>query len=68
MATIVVGIDGSPASAKALRWAAEEARLRGATVRAVYAWSSVREAAAASPGCCWVRSAPSAPSTPRARL
>jgi nucleotide-binding universal stress UspA family protein len=39
MATIVVGIDGSPASAKALRWAAEEARLRDATVRAVYAWS-----------------------------
>lgn len=39
MATIVVGIDGSPASGKALRWALEEARLRGATVRAVYAWS-----------------------------
>ncbi|WP_192827612.1 universal stress protein [Mycolicibacterium aromaticivorans] len=39
MATIVVGIDGSPASVKALRWAVEEARLRGATVRAVYAWS-----------------------------
>ena len=39
MATIVVGIDGSPASAKALRWAVEEARLRGAAVRAVYAWS-----------------------------
>ncbi|OBJ87267.1 MAG: universal stress protein [Mycobacterium sp.] len=36
---MVVGIDGSAASAKALRWAVEEARLRGATVRAVYAWS-----------------------------
>ena len=39
MATIVVGIDGSPASEKALRWAVAEARLRRAVVRAVYAWS-----------------------------
>ena len=39
MATIVVGIDGSRASAKALRWAVAEARLRGGSVRAVYAWS-----------------------------
>jgi nucleotide-binding universal stress UspA family protein len=38
MAMIVVGVDGSPESKEALRWALEEARLRAATVRAVYAW------------------------------
>lgn len=39
MPTIVVGIDGSPASVQALRWAVDEARLRGAVVRVVHAWS-----------------------------
>jgi nucleotide-binding universal stress UspA family protein len=39
METIVVGVDGSEASVRALRWAVEEARLRGARVRAVHAWS-----------------------------
>ena len=39
MARIVVGVDGSEASKAALRWAVEEARLRGATLRVVYAWS-----------------------------
>jgi nucleotide-binding universal stress UspA family protein len=34
--TIVVGVDGSNASKAALRWAAEEARLRGARLQAVY--------------------------------
>ena len=38
MAMIVVGVDGSPESKEALRWALEEARLRAANVRAVYAW------------------------------
>jgi nucleotide-binding universal stress UspA family protein len=38
MAMIVVGVDGSDESKEALRWALEEARLRDATVRAVYAW------------------------------
>lgn len=38
----MVGVDGSEASVKALRWAIEEARLRGATVRAVHAWSYPR--------------------------
>jgi nucleotide-binding universal stress UspA family protein len=38
MGTIVVGVDGSDESKEALRWALEEARLRDATVRAVYAW------------------------------
>jgi nucleotide-binding universal stress UspA family protein len=38
MALIVVGVDGSPAAREALRFAAEEARLRGATLRVVNAW------------------------------
>ena len=38
MGVIVVGVDGSPESLEALRWAAQEARLRGATLRAVHAW------------------------------
>ncbi|MFB0630168.1 universal stress protein [Streptomyces sp. AB3(2024)] len=40
MGAIVVGIDGSPASEKALRWAVKEARLRAATLRVVHAWAS----------------------------
>jgi nucleotide-binding universal stress UspA family protein len=36
--TIVVGIDGSPESKRALRWAVDEGRLRGTPVRAVHAW------------------------------
>jgi nucleotide-binding universal stress UspA family protein len=39
MARIVVGIDGSEQSLAALRFAAEEARLRGATLHLVNAWS-----------------------------
>jgi nucleotide-binding universal stress UspA family protein len=39
VAAIVVGIDGSEQSKAALRWAVEEARLRGVSVRAIYAWS-----------------------------
>jgi nucleotide-binding universal stress UspA family protein len=35
---IVVGVDGSDASKEALRWALDEAKLRGATVVAVNAW------------------------------
>lgn len=38
MARIVVGVDGSEESKEALRWALEEARLRGADVLAVRAW------------------------------
>jgi nucleotide-binding universal stress UspA family protein len=38
MSIIVVGVDGSAGSAKALRFALEEARLRGAEVKAVGAW------------------------------
>ncbi|HVA73318.1 MAG TPA: universal stress protein [Acidimicrobiales bacterium] len=36
---MVVGFDGSEGSQKALLWAAEEARLRGAKVDVVRAWS-----------------------------
>ncbi|ACU35883.1 universal stress protein [Actinosynnema pretiosum subsp. pretiosum] len=35
---IVVGVDGSPASADALRWAVEEAGQRGCSVDAVIVW------------------------------
>jgi nucleotide-binding universal stress UspA family protein len=35
---IIVGVDGSQESMAALLWAMEEARLRGARVRAVNAW------------------------------
>jgi nucleotide-binding universal stress UspA family protein len=38
METIVVGVDESPCSLDAVRWALEEARLRHARLRAVHAW------------------------------
>ena len=37
---IVAGVDGSEESKVALRWALEEARLRHAELRAVYAWAA----------------------------
>jgi nucleotide-binding universal stress UspA family protein len=39
LGTIVVGVDGSEGSRRALRWAVQEARLHGAQVRAVLAWT-----------------------------
>lgn len=39
MEEIVVGIDGDPSGDAALRWAVREARMRGARVRAVYAYA-----------------------------
>ncbi len=38
MSMIVVGVDGSPGSIAALRWAHAEAALRGATLEAVAVW------------------------------
>lgn len=38
MGRIVVGVDGSPAAGRALAWAAEEARLRGAALQVVHAY------------------------------
>lgn len=35
---IVVGVDGSPGSKTALKWAMNQARLTGATVEAITAW------------------------------
>ena len=35
---IVVGVDGSPSSQRAVRWASQQARLTGATLRAVSSW------------------------------
>ena len=40
MSRIVVGIDGSKSAEEALRFAIEEARLRGATLRIVTVWST----------------------------
>jgi nucleotide-binding universal stress UspA family protein len=37
---IVVGVDGSPSSRLALRWAVRQAMLTGAVVDAVHAWSA----------------------------
>jgi nucleotide-binding universal stress UspA family protein len=39
MTRILVGVDGSPGSARALAWAVEEARLRKASIVAVHAWT-----------------------------
>ena len=39
MARIVVGVDGSSESRRALDWAVDEARRRGATLQVVHAWS-----------------------------
>ncbi len=38
---IVVGVDGSAHSAKVLRWAIDEARLRGSTLRVIYAFPAL---------------------------
>lgn len=38
MQRIVVGVDGSEHARKALHWAIEEAKLRGATLVVVHAW------------------------------
>ncbi len=37
-AQIVVGVDGSPESVKALRWAARQAELTGAELQVITAW------------------------------
>jgi nucleotide-binding universal stress UspA family protein len=37
---IVVGVDGSPSSREALRWAVRQAGLTGASVEAITAWQS----------------------------
>ncbi|CCH78711.1 putative universal stress protein [Nostocoides japonicum T1-X7] len=39
---VVVGVDGSPSSDAALRWAAHQARLTGASIRAVTTWAYPR--------------------------
>jgi nucleotide-binding universal stress UspA family protein len=48
--TIVVGVDGSPASNAALRFGAEEAQLRGWKLVAVHAWIYLPPAPLAEPG------------------
>jgi nucleotide-binding universal stress UspA family protein len=47
---IVVGVDGSEASREAIRWAAEEARLRSTSLVAVYAWSFIPPQPIGDPG------------------
>lgn len=39
MGKIVVGVDGSPGAHEALLWALTEARIRGATLHVVHAWT-----------------------------
>ena len=39
MKRIVVGVDGSERSRRALQWAVDEARLHGARIEAVHAWT-----------------------------
>jgi nucleotide-binding universal stress UspA family protein len=39
MRKIVVGVDGSPCSTRALQWACDEAKLTGGEVTAVHAWT-----------------------------
>ena len=39
MNRIVVGVDGSPESRRALRWAAQEAKLHGAHLRVIHAYT-----------------------------
>jgi nucleotide-binding universal stress UspA family protein len=41
---VVVGVDGSDGARRALLWAAEEARLRGAALRVVHVWSYLDQA------------------------
>jgi nucleotide-binding universal stress UspA family protein len=48
--TIVVGVDGSAPSLAALRWAADEAKLRDGRLVAVHAWSFIPPAPLAEPG------------------
>jgi nucleotide-binding universal stress UspA family protein len=48
--TIVVGVDGSAASHEALRWAAQEASLRGARLVAVHAWTFAAVSPIGDPG------------------
>lgn len=36
---ILVGVDGSPGSLRAMRWAVEEAQVRGSAIEAVTVWS-----------------------------
>jgi nucleotide-binding universal stress UspA family protein len=47
---IVVGVDGSEQSVAALRWAADEARLRGDTLQVVTVWEFPQAAFLASAG------------------
>lgn len=37
---VVVGVDGSPSSCAAVRWAAEYARLVGGVMEAIHAWDT----------------------------
>ncbi len=46
----MVGVDGSETSHEALRWAAEEARLRSSRLVTVYAWSFIAAQPIGDPG------------------
>lgn len=53
MARIVVGVDGSDASAAALEWAAEEARLRDAQLHVITSFGPSGSLALAGDGIAW---------------
>lgn len=53
--TIVVGVDGTAASLTALRWAADEARQRGAGLLVVRTWDPQFSAPYAAPADEWTR-------------
>ena len=50
MPRIVVGVDGSEHSRRALNWALQEARLRGASVEVLHAWHIPYVAMNSGPG------------------
>lgn len=57
MMRMVVGVDGSAPSLRALRWAFEEARLRGATLHVVHAYRPASRGHARTPVMTGVREA-----------
>ncbi|ABD11512.1 universal stress protein UspA-like protein [Frankia casuarinae] len=58
---VVVGVDGSACSLAALRWAAQEAALRRASLRIMHAWAPLPPECVVRLGLCGARSAGAVP-------